>query len=97
MFHDLSFSWHEPKRRLNIENHGYDFADLREVFDGRVLVTREDKRRDYGEMRYNTLAEFRGRIVNITFTYRDDAIHFISARHASREERRIYDAKSKRR
>jgi hypothetical protein len=27
-------SWDDGKRALNIANHGYDFADLQEVFDG---------------------------------------------------------------
>jgi len=48
-------SWDDRKQALNIANHGYDFADLEEVFDGRFLVTREDTRADYGEVRYNSL------------------------------------------
>jgi uncharacterized DUF497 family protein len=43
---------------LNIANHGYDFADIEEVFDGRFLLTRQDSRRDYGELR----VQFPGRV-----------------------------------
>ncbi|HWN48951.1 MAG TPA: BrnT family toxin [Xanthobacteraceae bacterium] len=83
-------SWDDGKRALNIANHGYDFADLQEVFDGRFLVTRRDDRFDYGELRYNMLVEFQDRIINITFTPRAGRVHLISARPASREERKVY-------
>jgi len=86
-------SWDDGKQLLNIENHGYDFADLEEVFDGRFVVTRQDNRVDYGELRYNMLAEYKGRIINVTLTTRADRFHLISARPASREERKAYHEK----
>lgn len=87
-------SWDDRKRELNVANHGYDFADVSDVFDGRFCVTRQDTRADYGEMRYNMLAEYKGRILNITFTPRAGKVHLISVRPASREERKVYDAKN---
>ena len=45
-------SWDNSKQERNIANHGYDFADLIEVFDGRFAFVREDTRFDYGELRY---------------------------------------------
>jgi uncharacterized protein len=90
-------SWDDGKCALNIVNHGYDFADMAEVFDGRFLVTRQDKRADYGELRYNSLCEFRGRIINLTFTPRAGKVHLISVRPASREERKVYDDKAQNR
>ena len=87
-------SWDDPKRELNIRNHGYDFGDLRDAFDGRFCLTRIDDRKDHGEDRYNMLVEHRGRIVNITFTPRNAHSHLISARPASREERKVYHAKA---
>jgi uncharacterized DUF497 family protein len=88
-------SWDDGKRALNIANHGYDFADIEEVFDGRFLLTRQDSRRDYGELRYNSLVEFKERIINITFTPRSGKAHLISVRPASREERKVYHDKIK--
>jgi uncharacterized protein len=85
-------SWDDRKQYLNIANHGYDFVDLEEVFDGRFSITRHDARFDYGEPRYNMLAEFAGRIINITFTPRLGKFHLISARPANRIERRVYHA-----
>lgn len=83
-------SWDDAKRALNRTNHGYDFADLDAVFDGRAYLIRRDNRFDYGEVRYNMLVRFGARIINVTFTPRGGLKHLISARPASREERRRY-------
>jgi uncharacterized DUF497 family protein len=88
-------SWDDAKRELNLDKHGYDFADLAEVFDGRFIVTRQDLRFGYGEMRYNMLTELHGRIVNVTFTPRASRMHLISVRLASRDERKVYDDRKK--
>ena len=87
-------SWDDAKRASNIITHGYDFADIEDAFDGRFLVTRQDNRMDYGELRYNALTEYQQRIINITFTPREGKIHLISVRPASREERKVYDDKN---
>jgi hypothetical protein len=87
---DERCSWDDGKRDLNLQNHGYDFADIRAVFDGRLALTREDRRFDYGEDRYNMLVELHGRIINVTFTPRGHRMHLISVRPASREERSVY-------
>ena len=45
-------SWDDNKQELNIANHGYDFADLIDVLDGRFCLTVQDTRKNYGELRY---------------------------------------------
>lgn len=70
-----------------------DFADLDAAFDGRFAIVVEDKRRDYGEQRFNMLVELYGVILHITFTPRPPRERIISARIASRKERRTYHAK----
>ncbi len=94
MGHNAKCLWDDRKRAVNITNHRYDFADLEEVFDGRVVVNRQDNRVDYGELRYNSLAEYRDLIFNITFTPRAGKVHLISVRPASRDERRVYHDKT---
>ncbi|PKR87362.1 BrnT family toxin [Pleomorphomonas diazotrophica] len=88
-------SWTDAKQDTNISKHGFDFADVEEVFDGRFCVTREDRRFDYGEDRYNMLTEYKGHIINVTFTPRDGKHHLISVRLASREERKVYHGRAK--
>jgi uncharacterized DUF497 family protein len=95
MGQDDTCSWDDAKRELNLAKHGYDFADMAEVFDGRFVVARLNVRFDYRELRYNMLAEFHGRVVNVTFTLRTGKAHLISVRPASREERKVYDERQK--
>jgi uncharacterized DUF497 family protein len=88
--------WDDGKREINLAKHGYDFFDIAEVFDGRPALMRLDRRFDYGEDRFNLLALYEGRVVNVAFTRRGDDFHLISARVASRKERIIFDAWEKR-
>ena len=96
MGRDDTCSWNVAKRESNLAKHGYDFADMIEIFDGRFAVTRVDDRFDYRERRYNMPAEFHGRIVNVTFTPRSGRAHLISVRPANREERKVYHEKKQR-
>ncbi len=84
------FSWSQEKARLNLLKHGYDFAQMSSAFDGRFMVTRLDRRIDYGEERFNSLVVFDKRVVNVTWTPRNGRRHLISVRPASREERAVY-------
>ncbi|WP_298952647.1 BrnT family toxin [uncultured Methylobacterium sp.] len=52
--------WDDPKNETNILGRHIDFADLDEAFDGRFAVVAEDRRRDYGERRFNMLVAVRG-------------------------------------
>jgi len=52
-------TWEESKRALNWDDHGIDFADLDGFFLG-DLLTREDTRYDYGELRLQSLGWFKG-------------------------------------
>ena len=77
-------SWNDAKREENIRKHLFDFVAVQEVFDGRFVLVRRDERQDYGEPRYNMLARFRGVVVNVTFTPREDKHHLISNRQNKR-------------
>lgn len=86
-------TWDDSKNDRNISERRIDFSDLDELFDGRFAIVTEDKRYDYGEARFNMLAELSGLILNVTFTLRPPKNRIISARIASRKERRTYYAK----
>ncbi|GEP03984.1 BrnT family toxin [Methylobacterium oxalidis] len=85
--------WDDLKNEANIRLRAIDFLDLDEAFDGRFVLSREDERRDYGEQRFNMLVEVQGIVLNVTFTPRGDRQRIISARVASRKERRLYHAR----
>jgi uncharacterized DUF497 family protein len=50
----MRFTWSETKRKSNIEKHGFNLADVPQVFAGPTF-TYEDARLDYSEQRFVTL------------------------------------------
>lgn len=74
----IRFTWHEPKRLINLKSHGFDFADAEGVFNGSTSTV-EDKRDYQGEQRFNTTGLL-GVVVVITHTETEDEIHIISRR-----------------
>eukprot|EP01036_Dinobryon_divergens_P008661 gene8661-11587_t len=44
------FEWDEAKNRSNIAKHGVSFSFASKIFAG-IVLTREDARNDYGELR----------------------------------------------
>jgi len=87
----VNFEWDEEKRRNSISNHGLDFADAWEIFNGPML-TALDEREDYGEDRWIGIGLLSGRVVVIVFTERgEEAIRIISLRKALKHERIKYE------
>ena len=92
---EMRFEWDEEKNRANAEKHLISFEEAATIFDGAVLTV-EDDRFDYGETRYLSFGDLLvggGTVVIVVVhTTRRGNIRIISARKASRRERRIYDA-----
>lgn len=86
----MEFEWDEIKDRANVAKHGIDFETARRIFDGPVL-TRPDRRRDYGEERYIGIGRVEAAMIVVAYTVRDRRLRLISARPASRKERQAYD------
>lgn len=82
-------TWDETKRESNIKTHGLDFMGCEAVFDGPV-VTWDDDREAYGELRINLLGWLHGTVVHLTYTERDDDLHVISLRKAEKHEIRYF-------
>ena len=85
----MRFTWDEKKRNLNLQQHGFDFADALPVFGG-LTYTYEDDRFNYGEQRFVTLGMLQGVVVSIVHTETPRRIHIISFRKATRHEQIIY-------
>ena len=85
----MEFEWDEDKRLANIKNHGIDFIDVSEVFDGDVF-TIEDDRYSYGEQRFVTFGLLKGLVVAVVNTDRGELIRIISIRKATKNEYRSY-------
>lgn len=87
----MNFEWDEEKRRANISNHGLDFADAWEIFEGPMLAA-FDEREDYGEERWIGIGLLSRRVIVIVFTERgEDTIRIISLRKALKHERIKYE------
>jgi uncharacterized protein len=86
----MIFEWDEDKNRKNIQKHGIDFNDAKEVFQDQNRLTSPDLRKDYGEIRWKTIGNILGLIFSVIFTLRNSAVRIISARKASKKERDEY-------
>jgi uncharacterized protein len=84
----MRFTWNEAKRRRNLTDHGLDFVDAEQVFNGSTF-TYEDDRFRYEEHRFVTLGLLEGIPVSIVHTETKDDIHIISFRKATRRETEI--------
>lgn len=85
------FEWDEAKDRANIAKHGVGFATASRIFEGPVLTWTDD-RADYGEVRERSIGAVDGVVVlAVIHTDRAGKTRIISARRASRSERRHYD------
>jgi uncharacterized DUF497 family protein len=89
----MGFQWDSDKAQANLENHEIDFSDTGGVFEDQwALTIKEDYIDD--EQRFATLGmDFLGRVLVVVYTYRHEDIRLISARHATRPERRTYERK----
>ena len=87
------FEWDEGKANENLEKHGIDFADAVTAFEDTMALTMPDPASEEEE-RFVTLGtDALERLVVIAYTWRDDRIRLISARKATRRERRQYEGK----
>ncbi|UVC08508.1 BrnT family toxin [Rhizobium sp. TH2] len=85
------FDWDEEKRNANIRKHGIDFIAAKQVFDDLFGVDDEERSMDYGEMRRKVIGHSAGELLSVVYTLRGDIIRIVSARRASKSERRIYE------
>ena len=86
----MDYEWDETKAQTNRRDHGIDFADAATVFEDDVALTASDDASH--EERFVTLGlDAVGRLLVVVYTWRGDLIRIISARKATRPERRYYE------
>lgn len=83
------FEWDENKRRLNIEKHHIDFIDAIAVFNDINRIEKIEMH-ESGEERHITIGELDGMVVFVVHALRGKSIRLISARRASKNERKYY-------
>jgi uncharacterized protein len=77
------------KRQATLDNRGLNFADASIVFAG-PTITVQDIRRDYGEVRFQTVGFLADRMVMVVWTPRGETRHVMSMRKCNNREKAIY-------
>ena len=91
----IQFEWDPEKARGNEKKHGIPFHEAATVFADNLSVTFPNSAHLVGEERYITIgiSEF-GKILLISHAESGDTIRIISARQATRRERKYYEEES---
>ena len=88
----MTFEWDPEKAARNIERHGISFEEASTAFGDPLSLTRPDPDHSEGEERFLLLGvTFPGRLVVVAHTDRGETVRLISARLATRRERRFYE------
>ena len=87
----MEFEWDPNKEAINIQKHGFSFADAILVFRDPFHVIEESTRSGFGESRSKAIGRRDTVVLTVIFTDRAGVRRIISARRARRNERRIYD------
>ena len=87
----MQFEWDANKAAKNLAKHGIDFMQAAAVFLDARRLTLVDARHA-SELRFNTTGIIQEEIFIICHTDRAGVTRIISARHASRHERKKYYA-----
>jgi hypothetical protein len=92
----MRFEWDPEKSEANLRERGFDFAFATLIFEGSTLE-KQDRRRDYGEVRIVATGLADGIALTVAYTDRLDdegerVRRIISARRSNRRERKAYQA-----
>ena len=89
---ELEFEWDEEKAKKNLKKHGVSFEEAATVFGDPLSLTIPDPAHSQMEDRWIVLGHSHQRkLLVVVHTERGDNIRIISARRASRRERKSYE------
>jgi uncharacterized protein len=88
----MQFAWDPSKAASNLRDHRVTFEEASSVFGDALAITFDDPDHSEGESRLLTfgLSE-QGRLLVVSHTERRGVVRIISARRATRAERKIYE------
>ena len=88
----VNFEWDPRKATRNVRKHGVPFHEAATIFGDPLAMTFEDPDHSIGERRFITVGmSHAGRLIIVAHADRGEAIRIISAREASRGERKHYE------
>lgn len=88
----MKFEWEAHKAAANLRKHKVSFEEAATVFEDDLSLTGRDPDHSVGEHRFITVGLSSGkRVLLVAHTERGGKIRIISARPATRAERKIYE------
>ena len=88
----MDFEWDEGKNQSNQRKHGVSFDEALTVFDDPLAATNRDFDHAQEEERFLTFGySLRRRLLAVSHTDRERRIRLISARLATKAERKSYE------
>lgn len=88
----MQFEWDPRKAAANLKRHGVSFEEAATAFRDPLSATARDPDHSVGEDRFITFGvSNRGRVLAVSHTERGDILRIISARQATKGERKIYE------
>ena len=91
----LLFEWDEEKAHSNSRKHRVTFGEAQTVFLDDLSITVPDVEHTHTEARFRIIGMSNmQRLLVVSFIERHEAIRLISARKATRSEKRAYEEKS---
>jgi uncharacterized DUF497 family protein len=88
----MRYNWDPRRAATNLRAHGVSFEEAATALRDELALTGRDPDHSVGEARYVTFGvSARGRLLVVAHTEQSGVIRIISARSATRSERRIYE------
>ncbi len=89
----MKFQWNPDKANSNLQKHGVTLEEAVTIFGDQLAVTIADPDHSIGEFRMITIGQSRlQRLLVVCHTEREGEVRLISARLATRQERRSYES-----
>ncbi len=89
----MLFDWDENKAKSNLDKHGVSFDEATSVFDDPLFLTFSDTEHSIHEQRFIIIGEStKGKLLVVSYTERQNHTRLISARPATRKERKAYES-----
>lgn len=90
---ELNFAWDENKNDINKKKHGLSFEEAKEVFADENAILFDDPDHSLEEDRFLIIGAVKSlKVCIVSHCYRDsgNVIRLISAREATKQEKKIY-------
>jgi len=88
----MDFEWDSGKAAANVRKHGVSFEEAVSALSDDLAATARDLEHSAAEFRFITFGiSAHGRLLAVSHTERGNKIRIISARLATRTERKIYE------